>query len=79
MIGLKRTTVTYTVLRKQCLHAIQQWPGCETVSGIQLIRANSPSGFSLRVTLYGTAEIRQANKAAAFVERHMGRRYYLAD
>jgi hypothetical protein len=46
---------TYGALRKDCLEAIQQWPGCETVSGIQIIRDNSPAGFSVRVTFYGEA------------------------
>jgi hypothetical protein len=79
MTALKRTIVSYGVLRKQCLDAIRHWPGCETVAGIQLVRANSPSGFSLKVTLYGNAETRRADKAAAFVERQMGREFYLAD
>ena len=79
MIALKRTTVSYSVLRKRCLDAIRHWPGCETVAGIQLVRANSPSGFSVKITLYGEAETRNADKAAAFVERQMGRDFYLAD
>jgi hypothetical protein len=44
--------VSYEALRKDCLEVIRQWPGCETVSGIQIIRDNSPSGFSVRITLY---------------------------
>jgi hypothetical protein len=30
--------VSYGDLRKQCLEAIRQWPGCQTVSGIRIIR-----------------------------------------
>jgi hypothetical protein len=45
--------VTYAVLRKECLDAVRQWPGCETIGGIQIIRDNCPAGFAVRVTLYG--------------------------
>jgi hypothetical protein len=48
--------MSYGALRKECLEAVRQWPGCETVSGIQIIRENSPGGFSLRVTLFGKAD-----------------------
>jgi len=37
---------------------------CETVSGIQLVRDSSPAGFSVRVTLYGRADKRTADRAA---------------
>jgi hypothetical protein len=61
------------------LDAIRQWPGCETVAGIQLVRTNSPSGFSVKITLYGKSEATKADKAAAFVERAMGRQFHLTD
>ena len=46
----KRETVgmSYGALRKECLEAVRQWPGCETVGGIQLIRENTPGGFPVR-------------------------------
>jgi hypothetical protein len=56
MIKFFRSAVTYDTLRKECLETIRQWPGCETVAGIRLIRDNSPAGFSAKVTLYGRAE-----------------------
>ena len=46
----------YGALRKECLEAVRQWPGCETVGGIQIIRDNTPRGFSVRVTMYGKAD-----------------------
>jgi hypothetical protein len=42
--------LSYAALRKKCLDAIRQWPGCETITGIQIIRQNN-GGFSVRVTL----------------------------
>jgi hypothetical protein len=47
---------SYGALRNECLEAVRQWPGCETVGGIQIIRDKPPGGFSVRVTLYGKAE-----------------------
>src|ERR1700740_3161487 len=52
MIKFNRTAVMYDTLRKECLKTIRQWPVCETVAGIQLIRDNSPAGFSAKITLY---------------------------
>ena len=51
-----RTAVTYDTLRKECLETIRQWPGYETIAGIQLISDNSPAGFSAKVTLCGRAD-----------------------
>jgi hypothetical protein len=55
--------LTYAALRKECLDAVRQWPGCETVSGIQILRNNTPGGFSVRVTLYGKADVKIADRA----------------
>jgi hypothetical protein len=55
--------VTYAVLRKECLDAVRQWPGSETIGGIQIIRANSPAGFAVRVTLYGEVDQKIADRA----------------
>ncbi len=59
--------LTYAALRKECLDAVRQWPGCETVGGIQIIRDNTPGGFSVRVTLYGKANVRIADRAMVCV------------
>jgi hypothetical protein len=76
MSALKQTTVSYGVLRKHCLDAIRKWPGCEAVAAVQLVRTtNSPSGFSLKITLYGQADKKSADKAVAFVERQLGREF----
>jgi hypothetical protein len=70
--------MSYANLRKECLGAIKQWPGCETVSGIQLVRENS-GHFSVRITLYGAAKEKIANRAAGAVQREMRRRFHLAE
>jgi hypothetical protein len=43
-----RTDISYAALRKECLHAIKNWPGCESVAAIQPIRNGSKAGFSIR-------------------------------
>ena len=54
--------------------------GCETVTGIQIIRQGSRVGFSVRVTLWGdTAKTTAINRASASVEREMRRRYRLIE
>jgi hypothetical protein len=60
MAKLKTVGVSYGALRKECLEAVRHWPGCETVGGIQIIRDNGPAGFSVRVTLYGEADVKDA-------------------
>jgi hypothetical protein len=52
---VKTVGLSYAALRKERIEAVRQWPGCETVAGIQIIRENTPGGFSVRVTLYGKA------------------------
>ena len=59
-------------LRKECLEAVRQWPGCETIAGIQIIRENSPGGFSVRVTLYAQANQKIAERLGAFSGRSDG-------
>jgi hypothetical protein len=66
--------LSYAALRKECLDAVRQWPGCETIGGIQIIRQND-GGFSVRVTLYGNANRRLADRAMRTVEREK-RRYF---
>jgi len=79
MIKFNRTPVTYDTLRKECLETIRQWPCCETVAGIQLIRDNSPAGFSTKVTLYGRADKKVADRAMICVQRVKRRQYRLTE
>ena len=70
--------MSYVTLRKEYLDAIKQWPGCESVSGIQLVRENN-GHFSVRITLYGTANEKIANRASMAVQREMRRRFHLTE
>ena len=74
----EKSLMSYAKLRKECLGAIKQWPGCETVSGIQLVRENN-GHFSIRITLYGSANEKIANRAARAVQREMRRRFHLTE
>ena len=71
--------LSYGALRKECLEALRQWPGCETVGAIQIIREKSPGSFSVRVTLYGQADRKTADRAMSFVQREKRRLYHLTD
>jgi hypothetical protein len=71
--------LSYAALRKECLDAVRQWPGCDTVAGIQIIRDNTPGGFSVRVTLYGKADEKTANRAIACVQREKQRHFHLTE
>jgi hypothetical protein len=73
-LGLK-----YEDLRKECLEALRQWPGCETVAGLQIVRSNKPGTFSVRVTLYGNANSKLADRAIKCVEREKRRSFHLVD
>jgi hypothetical protein len=77
MVKLIRTKIRYEALRKECLEAVKCWPGCETIAGIQLIRNNSPAGFSVRITPYGKADKRIADRAMIYVEREKRRQFWL--
>jgi hypothetical protein len=59
--------------------AVRQWPGCETVGGIQIIRDNTPGGFSVRGTLYGKADKKIADRAINCVQREKRRHFHLND
>jgi hypothetical protein len=71
--------LSYGALRKECLEALKQWPGCETVGAIQIIREKSPGSFTVRVTLYGQADRKTADRAMSFVQREKRRLYHLKD
>jgi hypothetical protein len=81
LTGMARETVglNYGALRKECLDAVRQWPGCETVGGVQIIRDNTPGGFSVRVTLYGKADKKIADRAINYVRREKRRHFHLND
>ena len=71
--------LSYGALRKACLETVRLWPGCETVAGIQIIRDNTPAGFSVRVTLYGKADKKTADRAIICVQREKRRQFYLTE
>jgi hypothetical protein len=71
--------LSYGALRKECLDAVRQWPGCETIAGIQIVRHGAPGSFSVRVTLYGTADKKIANRAINCVQREKRRHFHLND
>jgi hypothetical protein len=71
--------LSYGALRKQCLEAVRQWPGCETIGAIQIVRNNTPGAFSVRVTLYGTADRKTADRAIICVQREQRRLFHLND
>ncbi len=75
----KTIGISYGALRKECLQEVRLWPGCQTVAGIQIVRDNSPSGFSIRVTLYGKAEQKIADRAMNCVQREKRRQYHLIE
>jgi hypothetical protein len=79
MTNFKTAGLNYATLRKECLEAVKQWPGCETVSGIQIIRDNTPGGFSVRVTLYGKADVKIADRAMICVQREKRRYFHLIE
>jgi hypothetical protein len=71
--------LSYGALRKECLDAVRQWPGCETIAGIQIIRDTTPGGFAVRVTLYGIADKKIADRAMTCVQREKRRHFHLND
>ena len=80
MVKFKTVGLSYAALRKECLEAVRLWPGCETVAGIQIIRSNRrPAGFSVRVTLYGKADVKTADRAMVCVDREKRRQYHLIE
>jgi hypothetical protein len=71
--------LTYGALRKECLEALRQWPGCESVSAIRIIREETPGGFSVQVTLYGKANKKTADRAVNYVQRQKRQYFHLTD
>ena len=79
MAKFKTVGLSYGALRKECIEAVRQWPGCETVGGIQIIRNDKPGGFSVRVTLYGKADKKIADRAIIYVQRQKRRHFHLTE
>ncbi len=79
MVKFKTIGISYGALRRECIEAVRLWPGCETVSGIWIVRDNTPAGFSVRVTLYGQAPVKIADRAMVCVEREKRRQYHLIE
>jgi hypothetical protein len=79
MAKLKTVGLSYGALRKECMEAVRQWPGCETVGGIQILRSNKPGGFSVRVTLYGKADKKIADRAIICVQREKRGHFQLTE
>jgi hypothetical protein len=71
--------LSYGALRKECLEALRQWPGCETVGAVQIVRDKTPGAFSVRVTLYGKADKKTADRAINCVQREKRRHFHLTD
>ena len=71
--------LNYGALRKECLDAVRHWPGCESIEGIQILRHGRPGRFSVRITEYGNADVRTANRAIMCVQREKRRHYHLID
>ena len=78
MVRLTTKGLNYGDLRKHCLEAVRSWPGCETIGGIQIIRENN-GRFSVKVTLYGAADKKLADRAMRAVEKEKRRFFHLLD
>ncbi len=79
MAKFKTVGLSYGALRKECMEELRQWPGCETVGGIQIMRSNKPGDFSVRVTLYGKADKKIADRAINCVQREKRRHFHLTE
>jgi len=77
-VAKSKTAISYAALRKECLNAIRQWPGCETVGGILIVRTNN-GRFLVRVTLFGETGEKIGHRASAVVQREMQRRFHLIE
>jgi hypothetical protein len=78
LANLEKIGLSYAALRRQCLDALRQWPGCESVNGIQVVRENR-GRFSIRVTLFGKADKKLADRAVIYIQRENRRRYRLVE
>lgn len=65
-------------LAKQCFDEVRMWPGCETIMGVAVLR-DGADRFQVKVTAYGAASKRLADRAIGCVEREKLRYYHLID
>jgi hypothetical protein len=79
MVKYQTVGLDYLALRKECLNAVRQWPGCESIAGIQILRGRGPATFSVKITLYGTADVKTADRAMACVQREKRLQFHLMD
>jgi hypothetical protein len=79
MVKSQTVGIDYVALRKECLGAVRHWPGCESIAAIQIIRGRRTGSFSVRITLYGTADMKKADRAMACVQREKRRQFHLMD
>jgi hypothetical protein len=75
MVKLIRTEISYGALRKECLEALRHWPGDHRRDSGD--PRNTVAGFSVKITLYGKADKRIADRALTYVEREKRRRFRL--
>jgi hypothetical protein len=64
-------------LKWDCLMAVKQWPGCETVAEIGTIREER--GLSLTVLNYGAADPRLSNRAIRAFQKEIRRHHHVAE
>jgi hypothetical protein len=79
MVKSQTVGIEYVALRKECLDAVRHWPGCESIAGIQIIRGRRTGSFSVKITLYGTSDMRKADRAIACVQREKRRQFHLIE
>ena len=79
MIRFNKVGLDYGALRKECLEAVRHWPGCESIAGIQIVRGKRTGSFSVKITLYGKADVKTADRAMISVEREKRRQYHLIE
>ena len=79
MAKFKTVGLDYTALRKECLETVRQWPGCESIAGIQILRGKRTGSFSVKITLYGNANVKTANRAIVCVQREKQRQFHLIE
>ena len=71
--------LSYEALRKECTEAIRRWPRARDCWAIRIIHEKTPGGSSVRVTLYGKANKKLADRAINFVQREKRRHFHLKD
>jgi hypothetical protein len=79
MVKSQTVGIDYMALRKECLEAVRHWPGCESIAGIQIIRSKRTGSFYVKITLYGTADVKKADRAMACVQREKRRQFHLIE